>query len=754
MEGQEELFPQEAEACAPCLLAEVAVAVPVLHHLSYAVPEHLTGKVVPGVRVRVPIGSRRVTGFVVTVATKIPEGALKPLHDVLEERPFLTPATLALGLWVARYYGAPPGEALSALVPAAIRHGRRQKMDVLVELVDAAAAKTLREQHADAASWQSRSRVLRALLEAGDGLRLQEVLRIANVTVSPINTLERADVVRRRRVPALADPLANLRACPTQAPTLTGDQSAALDALLPRLDARKFSASLLHGVTGSGKTEVYLQLLERTLAAGRTAILLVPEIALTPQTLERILGRVPDVAVLHSNLSEGDRAEQWQRLFDGRVKVAVGPRSALFAPLRNVGLIILDEEHETTFKQQQSPRYHARDAALERGRIENALVLLGTATPSMETEGLIARGSIDRLQLPNRVGGGVLPAVGIVDMRYEKPVGPGGMFSRILLHEMDEALSDGGQIMLFLNRRGFSTTVLCRQCGWQAACDQCSIQLTHYRRSDRLLCHYCGRERAAPQQCPDCKSPHVRYSGFGTEKVAEATRGLFPGRCVERMDGETLSKRGAPERIYRELKDGKIDILVGTQALAKGLDIPNVTLVGVISADTALLIPDFRSSERTFQLMCQVAGRCGRGSQKGQVIIQTFCPEHPSIQAAARHDHASFATFELAQRREHSYPPTGHLVRVVAESPNDEAAAKVLAATRADAQSWPEIQDGRVQVLGPAPCPIPQLKGQHRRHLLFIGPDADTVTALLPRLPRRSGKGLKVLIDRDPVAVM
>ncbi|NRA95807.1 MAG: primosomal protein N' [Planctomycetes bacterium] len=754
MEEQEELFPRQAQVCAPGLLVEVAVAVPVLHHLSYAVPEHLAKKVVPGVRVRVPIGSRRVTGFVVAVETRVPEGALKPVEDVLEERPFLTAATLALGLWVAKYYGAPPGEALSALVPAAIRHGRRQKMDVLVELVDAAAATALRNQHKEAASWQSRSRVLRALLETDDGLRLQEVLRSANVTVSPVNTLERAGVVRRRRVPAVADPLANLRVKPAEPPVLTDDQAAALDVLMPRLEAGRFSASLLHGVTGSGKTEVYLRLLERSLALGRTAILLVPEIALTPQTVERILGRVPDVAVLHSNLSEGDRAEQWQRLFDGRVKVAVGPRSALFAPLRNVGLIILDEEHETTFKQQQSPRYHARDAALERGRIEGALVLLGTATPSMESEGMVARGSIDRLCLPSRVGGSTLPSVGIVDMRHEKPVGPSGMFSRVLLHGMDEALTAGGQIMLFLNRRGFSTTVLCRQCGWQAACDQCAIQLTHYRRSDRLLCHYCGRERTAPQLCPDCKSPHVRYGGFGTEKVAEAARGLFPGRCVQRMDGETLSKRGAPERIYRDLKEGRIDILVGTQALAKGLDIPNVTLVGVISADTALLIPDFRSSERTFQLMCQVAGRCGRGSQRGQVLIQTFCPEHPSIQAAARHDHATFAAFELAQRDEHRYPPAGHLVRVVAESPKDDAAAKILAVTEADARAWPEIQDGRVQILGPAPCPIPRLKGQHRRHLLFIGTDAETMTELLPRLPRRSGKGLKVLIDRDPVAVM
>ena len=467
-----------------------------------------------------------------------------------------------------------------------------------------------------------------------------------------------------------------------------------------------------------------------------------------------VLGRVPEVAVLHSNLSEGDRAEQWERLRDGRVRVAVGPRSALFAPLHDVGLIILDEEHETTFKQQQSPRYHARDTALQRGRIEGSLVVLGTATPSMETEGLVARGDVQRVSLLKRVGDRPLPSVGIIDMRHEKPVGPSGMFSRLLIHSMDQTLAAGGQVMLFLNRRGFSTMVLCRECGWQASCSQCSIQLTHYRGTDRLLCHYCAQECGAPRECPDCKSPHVRYSGFGTEKVARAAQDLFPERTIGRMDGETLRKRGAPERIFRDLSEGRIDILVGTQSLAKGLDIPNVTLVGVVSADTALLIPDFRSAERTFQLMCQVAGRAGRGEVEGKVLIQTFNPDHIAIQSAARHDHGTFAAHELGQRAALGYPPTGHLVRVVAEALEPEVASKALTETRSEAMQWPELVDGRVRLLGPAACPIPQLKGQHRFHLLFMGTDPAAITDLLPRLPRRSDRRLRILIDRDPVAVM
>ncbi len=734
--------------------AEVAVAAPVPHHLSYMIPPDLSDRVRSGVRVRVPMGGRKVAGFVVSVATRPTPPGLRAIDGAVETHPTLSPTTLELGLWVARYYGAPPGEALQALVPAAVRHGRRQKTDVLVELLDRDRARVLREDHGTAPSWESRVRVLRVLLEAETGLRLGEVLRLANVTASPINTLERAGVLGRRRVPALEDPFANLSVKPTPPPTLTEEQDAALQEFMPRLEGGQFSAALLHGVTGSGKTEVYLRLLERALALGRTAILLVPEISLTPQTVERILARVPDVAVLHSNLSEGDRAEQWQRLYDGRVKVAVGPRSALFAPLTNVGLIILDEEHETTFKQQQSPRYHARDTALQRGRIEGALVILGTATPSMETEGLVAAGTLDRVRLTSRVGGRPLPSVGIVDMRHEKPVGPNGMFSRLLLHAMEEALSDNGQVLLFLNRRGFSTTILCRQCGWQATCDRCAINLTHYRNTDRLLCHYCARERLAPLECPDCRSPHVRYGGFGTEKVADATQALFPGRVVERMDGETLARRGAPERIFKDLKEGRIDVLVGTQALAKGLDIPNVTLVGVVSADTALLIPDFRSSERTFQLLCQVAGRAGRGTQPGQVLIQTFSPDHVSIQTAARHDHGGFAETELRHRSALRYPPTGHLVRLVAESPVDTDAADALQKVHEDAARWPEVSTGAVQVLGPAPCPIPQLKGQFRRHLLFIGDSSEGITELLPRLPRKSGNRLKLLVDRDPVSVM
>jgi primosomal protein N' (replication factor Y) len=738
-------------------VAEVAVAVPIGHHLSYEVPAALESGVVPGVRVRVPVGNRMVAGFVVAVERdQVPDDpeALKSVQAVLETRPCLVPSTLRLGLWVARYYGAAPGEALQALVPAAVRHGRSKKEDVLVELVDAKMASSLLVERRAAPSWEGRCRVLRALLDGEGPLRQAELLRIAHVSVSPISTLEAANILRRRRVHAPGDPFSLLRPIPTPAPPLTEDQARVLAPLRLALDASTFSGALLHGITGSGKTEVYLQLLERCLAQGRTAILLVPEIALTPQTIERILARIPEVAVLHSHLSDGDRAEQWQRLRRGEVKVAVGPRSAIFAPLQDLGLIILDEEHESTFKQQQSPRYHARDVALERGRLEGALVILGTATPSLEAEQFVDDGVIARLSMPARVGGRPLPKVSIIDMRHEKPVGPGGIFSGLLVRSMEETLNRGGQVMLFLNRRGFSTFVLCRQCGWRASCTQCAIQLTHHQKTDRLLCHYCGQERAIPRTCPDCDSPHVRYGGFGTEKVAAAALHLFPERHVARMDGETLQRRGAPERLFQELRDGTIDILVGTQALAKGLDIAGVTLVGVVSADTALLIPDFRSSERTFQVLCQVAGRAGRGDRPGTVLIQSYCPEHEAIQAAARHDHEAFVRCEMAHRREFGYPPASHMARVVAESPRPEDAAKALTDLGVAAASWPEVASGAVTVMGPAPCPIERLKGQYRYHLLLIGADAATITDLLPRVPRRSGKTLRILVDRDPVALM
>lgn len=750
-----DLHPSPPEPADDRRLVAVAVAAPLPDPLTYAVPEETKDFPAIGSRVLVPLGGRRVSGFVVALdAPPPPKGRVRAYERVMEDTPLLDAETLTLGLWVARHYGSPPGEALQALVPAAVRHGREGRHEEVLSLPDPDAAEATLKERRDLPAWEARCRVLRALLQAGESLRRAEVERMAAVSASPIKTLVKAGLVQTHRVVAASDPFERLAPVPSSPPELTADQARAVDALLPRLDARSFHGALLHGVTGSGKTEVYLRLLERVLEQGRGAILLVPEIALTPQTVERLLGRLGrTVAVLHSNLSDGDRVRQWKRLRAGEVRVAVGPRSALFAPIADLGLVILDEEHENTFKQNQSPRYHARDTALERARLAGALVVLGSATPSLESEALAASGTIERLSLPARVGNRPLPDVHVIDMRVEKPIGQGGIFSRALVHQIGLTLDAGEQVVLFLNRRGFATAVACKRCGWRATCERCDVRMTHYRGSDRLLCHYCGAERSPPVKCPDCSDPGIRFAGFGTEKVTAAVEALFPGRRVARMDSETLRRRGAPERLFNELREGRIDVLVGTQSLAKGFDVPNITLVGVVSADTALGLPDFRSSERTFQLLCQVAGRAGRGQLPGKVFIQSYEPDHAAIRAASAHDHDRFVKHELKLREELGYPPFGHLARLVVEGPDEARVAEVLEEMTAVMAALPAVRDGRIALLGPAPCPLAMLKEQHRRHILLLARDAEVLTAVLPHLPR-APSGLRSLLDRDPVALL
>ena len=753
---QHELFAcEEPVATAQELLvAEVALELPVPAPLSYAVPAELAERIGPGVRVLAPVGSRKVCGFVTSVERRITTVPLRSIEKVLDQHAVLTAATLQLGLWVAQHYAAHPGEALAALVPAAVRHHLHGREVTMVEVADAAAAKLWVDASASSPALAARVRMLRMLLQQEKPLPLQELASRARTSPLPAQTLARAGLVRLQRVAVAQDPFALLNPTPDVPPELNEDQAAALHELLPALDAHNYAAFLLRGVTGSGKTEVYLRLLQRTLSAGRAAILLVPEISLTPQTIERLLARLPAVAVLHSHLSDGERSAQWERLRTGAARVVVGPRSAIFAPVQNLGLIILDEEHETTFKQQQAPRYHARDVALARGRIEGCMVLLGSATPSLEAEALVREGRMKRLTLPRRVRGRPLPDVGLVDMRSEKTVGQGGIFSRKLVVAIEQTLRQREQVLLFLNRRGFSTTVVCRMCAWKAMCAHCAIQLTHYRGTARMLCHYCGHESAAPTECPDCHQSTLRFSGFGTERVAAAAEALFPKARIARYDGDALRTRGAPEKLYSDMKTGAVDILIGTQVLAKGFDIPAITLVGVISADTALFVPDFRSAERTFQLLCQVAGRAGRGDQPGRVLVQTTMPEHFAISCASRHDHDAFTERELAARAEHCYPPSGRLLRIVLQSKDPSAASTAAAELAAALRQLPEVAAGRILLDGPAPCPLPVLQGEHRHHLLLRAPDDAQLTALLPSIPRKAARGARIILDRDPVTMM
>jgi primosomal protein N' (replication factor Y) len=733
-------------------VVDVAVAAPIRTPLTYLVPEGMALE--PGVRVRVPLGGRTVDGFVLAVrAAREGDVRLKPVAAAPDPRPLLTPVTRDLGLWMAEYYGAHPGECLQTVVPAPVRHGagratvRRAALAVPHETAAAALA-----AWGEKPSTAARRRLLAALL-ATDDRPAAELLREADAGDSVLKTLVKQGLVVLREAETHDDDLDAVRPPRVAPPAPSAEQAEACSALHAALDAGG-GAFVLHGVTGSGKTEVYLRLAEETLARGRGVIMLVPEIALTPQTVERFRARLGDVAVLHSNQSEGARARRWEELRTGRVRVALGPRSALFAPLLNVGAVLVDEEHESTFKQQNAPRYHARDVALRRAAAERAVLVLGSATPSLEAERLIELGVARRLRMSSRIGVAKLPEVRLVDMRHEKPAGPGGLFSQTLMFQMREALRAGGQVLLFLNRLGFSTQVLCKRCGWRGRCDACDVNLTYHRGATRLLCHYCGRESAPPVKCPDCGSPEVKYRGAGTEKVAEAALALFPEKRVARMDGETLEARGAAERIYAALKAREIDILVGTQVVAKGLDLPGITLIGVVNADTSLLLPDFRAAERTFQLLCQVAGRAGRGDRPGKVLIQTFEPEHYAVRCALHHDHDRFVAEEMRYRRAAGYPPFGKLARVVYEGVDDALVERVSLACAERLKAEPSIAAGRTVLLGPAPCPIPRIQSRFRRHLVLRAPREEDLSALMEPAAAGGTAEVRVMLDRDPTALL
>ncbi len=488
----------------------------------------------------------------------------------------------------------------------------------------------------------------------------------------------------------------------------TAEQAAAIGRLKSAIAAGGFAPFLIHGVTGSGKTEVYLTAIEQVVALGRETIVLVPEISLTPQTIERFSQRFGKVSVLHSHLSDAERHRYWQTIASGEVQVIVGARSAVFAPARRLGLIVIDEEHESTFKQETAPRYHARDVGVKRAQLEGIPVLLGSATPSLESWHNAQLGRYSLISMPFRVSGRSMPGVEIIDLRTEKAAI--GCLSQPLREAMQVSLAAGGQVILLLNRRGFHTFALCPRCGEVVKCHACDVAMTYHKKRHILICHTCDAERPCPPACPRCRAPKLYYGGIGTERLEREIQTAFPDVASRRMDSDTMRGSGSHERVLRAFQAGEVRILLGTQMIAKGLDFPNVTLVGVVSADTALHLPDFRAAERTFQLMAQVAGRTGRGDRPGRVIVQTFSPEHPAIQLAARHDFVGFAEIELPVRKSFGVPPYGRLVRVIARGSN-EASVRAYMDELADA--FGAAADPSVRILGPAPR-------RSRRSAIFI----------------------------------
>ena len=601
------------------------------------------------------------------------------------------------------------------------------------------------------------ARLLRALATRGGSATAAELRTLAGTGSGPLTALVGKGLVTMSRTERLRGPEPHGPAGRMAPVVPTQAQESVIKYIVEAISAKRTARFLLHGVTGSGKTEVYLKAVDAVLATGRSAVYLVPEIALTPQAVADFKARFGEkVAVLHSRLSEGERYDEWRRIYGGKVRVAVGARSAVFAPFADLGLIVLDEEHEGSYKQEEDPRYHAREVAEYRAALHGAVLLLGSATPSLESYHAATDRSprYELLRLPERIGRRPLPTVTIVDLRAELRAGNRSVLSRLLQEKLAERLARREQVILFLNRRGFSTFVLCRECGHSIRCPNCEVSLTYHSTGPtgpELRCHYCDFRRPVPDVCPQCGSSYIRYFGAGTERVADEVRRLFPTARVTRLDADAAARKGAPAAILRSFREGEADVLVGTQMVAKGLDFPKVTLVGAVAADTSLNLPDFRAAERTFQLLTQVAGRAGRG-EPGEVIFQTYQPEHYSLTFARDQDFEAFFAAELEVRRALRYPPFSRLAMAVASGTREPA---VVALAESVAQGVRRAAGPGTEVLGPAPAPFVKLRGRFRWQVLVKGGPEEDLGVLMrvaqeEARRRRGGEELRVTVDLDP----
>lgn len=822
----------------------------------YLIPEELRPWVEVGSRVGVPFGHRTLQGFVISLHPR-PEmdtAKMKPIQEVLDVMPPLSPELLELGEWMKERYACRYISALQSMLPTALKGKAEryislgepdaglsdesgglfallpeseleqeiirfvsQRGEVLLQQLtrafpDAAATvkaligrgrlsefqqikdklqkKTMKavelavsseEAYAALASFpakaQRQKEVLQYIVEMEDFLPIsqKDLLQTLGVTAGTVKALADKGLITLEDVEVFRDPYRGRHFTPSAPLALTPEQQAVYRSIVRKLDERKHGAFLLHGVTGSGKTEIYLQTIQRCLDQERQAIVLVPEISLTPQMVERFKARFGDrVAVMHSRLSDGERYDEWRKIREGRASVVVGARSAVFAPFDRLGLIIMDEEHESSYKQEETPKYHARDVAIHRASLTGAAVILGSATPSLESYHAARSQAQDDfaphlLEMPSRALGNQLPAVQVVDMREELREGNRSMFSRSLHAAISARLERGEQTVLLLNRRGYSTFVMCRSCGYVAGCPECDISLTYHQKSNNLRCHYCGYAAQAPEVCPDCGSEHIRYFGTGTQRVEEELAKLFPGIRVIRMDVDTTTEKGSHEKLLKQFRDKKADVLLGTQMVAKGLDFPDVTLVGVITADSALNLPDFRAAEKTFQLLTQVAGRAGRHQLPGEVVIQSYTPEHYSIIHASSHDYLSFVKDELKHRKALHYPPYCRLILVTLsheQLPLLVRLAENFAAdikSESDRRGWfgslDRFDASALDILGPVASPIPRLKNRYRFQCMIKWRGTMDAVSLVRSVAEklqdsaRDGK-LQISIDVDPQMLM
>jgi primosomal protein N' (replication factor Y) (superfamily II helicase) len=748
MPEQQQLFetepaPWEADAAAAQLVATVVLGEGPAGEYDYLVPDHFLDDgrpeqlLEPGRRALVPFGrgNRPTIAYCIRLESKSVNGRrLKRVGRVLDVESLLTPALVRLTRWMADYYLCSWGQVLQAVVPSEVRRQAGTREVALLSVpMDVA-------ENLSSLKLPPKQRACLELLAAGDApLTAGQLAEAAGCTAAPIRQLLRKGLIEAKRARVATSQLDEVTA-ERQAPLeLNNDQQQALGAIVGALEAGGSQGIVLHGVTGSGKTEVYLQAIERVVSFGRQAIVLVPEISLTPQTVRRFRARFDGVAVLHSHQSAIERRQHWERIAHGKVQVVVGARSAVFAPTRHLGLIVIDEEHEGSFKQDSAPRYHARDVAWQRTQAEGIPLVLGSATPSLEAWQRAATGEFQ------------LMTVDLRDPGHAR--GGRGGISRPLHQAMVATLRDDGQVILLLNRRGFSTHIQCPACGYAVKCPDCEMSLTFHRQHSVALCHYCDHQESPPTRCPDCQSHAIRYGGLGTQKLEAEVRARFPEHVCARMDTDSMRVRGSHERVLSAFRQGEIDILLGTQMIAKGLDFPNVTLVGVITADTALHLADFRAGERTFQLVAQVAGRTGRGDRGGRVLVQTLSPDHRAIVAAVRHDYRQFAEAELASRKAHHYPPFGAMIRIVVRGPT-EAVARETAEEFAN--QLRQSTDGAVRILGPAPAPIPKLRRSFRFQLQLQADEGELLRCLVERVAAALPKpdGVHLAIDVDPLDMM
>ena len=728
--------------------------------LDYAVPEGLMDRVGVGSRVRVPFRDKSALATVVAITEQSEAKGIRTIEAVVGEAPILSEQLLELGRWISAYYCCPIETVMRSLLPQVIRRaeiGWKKQLFVRPgRKIDNEELEKLRRRA------PRQAELLEAILRLEAPTRASQLLRQTSLDNQTLRALEKRGLVELREEAVVRDPHADEQFIATSNLTLNHEQTHALKQITQALDSpEKSRPILLHGVTGSGKTEIYLQAIRAALERERTAIVLVPEISLTPQTVERFKGRFADmqdaVAVLHSHLSEGERHDEWHKIHSGRARIVIGARSAIFAPLKNLGLIVVDEEHETTYKQEEAPRYHARDVAIVRAKIEKCVVVLGSATPSLESYHNAANGKYRLVTLTQRIDEKQMPLMRIVDLRQgRRKEKSAAILSEKLSQAIADRLEKREQTILFLNRRGFSTSLLCSNCGEARNCPNCSVALTFHRHptvAGRLSCHLCGHTAAVPKKCPDCGQNALIYAGFGTEKVESTVSQIFPKAVVRRMDADSMTRKEAYRETLRNFRTGKIDILVGTQMIAKGLHFPNVTLVGIINADLALHLPDFRAGERTFQLLTQVAGRAGRGETSGEVFVQTYTPFSPSIQFARHHDFAGYFQQELEFRERCDFPPFKHAILLTVRSAH-EGRAKLSAETlqRRLKEALPEEF-----ILGDAtPAPLEKLQGQFRFHILIRGEAIMRLSRLvretLDKLP--FPEDVAVTVDVDPYQLL